>query len=224
MIKIPFEVNNGIKNMQIDKDLLEDAIQKKTKEHIFRLYAWSPKCISLGRNQKVNFINTEVQKLYDIDIVRRLTGGRALLHDNELTYSYICPISSLQHGDSIIESYKEILSHIFVEPFKKLGINLKIESRTPKNTDLNYCMQISTSADLCYNEKKLIGSAQYRKENYLLQHGSILFNYDKILLEKLFNEKIDETFITCMNEINPDISMLDVINLWSDFHDFWKTI
>lgn len=213
---IPFEVNTGTKNMLVDRDLLETAIKNQSKEHIFRLYAWSPMCISLGRNQKISFINTEVQKKYDIGIVRRLTGGRALLHDKELTYSYICPISGLQHGNSVIESYKEISSKMFIESFKKLGIELEIASRTPHACDLNYCMQISTSADLCYKGKKLIGSAQFRKEGYILQHGSILFNYDKNLLENLFNEKIDKNVLTCMNEINPDISMFNVINLWSD--------
>lgn len=216
---IPFEVNSGKDNMLIDRDLLETAIKSKSKEHIFRLYAWSPKCISLGRNQKINFINTDVQKKYDIDIVRRLTGGRALLHDKELTYSYICPVSGLKNGDSIIESYKEISSKMFLNQFKQLGIELEFVSRTPHNSDLNYCMQISTSADLCYKGKKLVGSAQFRKEGYLLQHGSILFNYDKNLLENLFKEKIDENLMTCINEINPDISMFDVINLWSDFDD-----
>ena len=213
---IPFEVNTGTKNMLIDRDLLETAIKYQSKEHIFRLYGWSPKCISVGRNQRINFINTEVQKKHEIGLVRRLTGGRALLHDKEITYSYICPVSDLQHGDSVIESYKEIASKIFLDSFKQLGIELEITSREPHVCDLNYCMQISTSADLCYKGKKLIGSAQFRKEGYILQHGSILFNYDKELLEKLFNENIDENFITCMNEINPDISMFDVINLWSN--------
>ena len=67
-------------------------------------------------------------------------------------------------------------------------------------------MSISTGADLCFEGKKLIGSAQFRKENYILQHGSILFDYDKDLIERIFGEKIAENSLTCMREINPDIT------------------
>ena len=70
-------------------------------------------------------------------------------------------------------------------------------------------MSISTGADLCYGDKKLIGSAQFRKLNYLLQHGSVLFNYNPELLEKIFNEKTNPD-ITFINEINPSLSRADV--------------
>ena len=71
--------------MQIDSDLLDNAIKNQTKEPIFRLYGWSPACVSLGRNQKDDFVDENLLKENGIDIVRRLTGGRALLHDNEIT-------------------------------------------------------------------------------------------------------------------------------------------
>lgn len=212
---IPFEVNTGIKNMQIDRELLENAIKRQEREHIFRLYGWSPRCVSLGRNQKTDFIDRNTLKKYNIDLVKRLTGGRALMHDKELTYCYVCPISSLENGDSIIASYREILQ-IFFEPFKMLGIDLEISERKHSNYDVNYCMQISTSADMCYKGKKLIGSAQYRKDGYILQHGSILFDYDKKLLEEIFKEQIDTNVITCMKEINPNISIVDLLHLWDN--------
>ena len=212
---IPFEVKTGTENMLFDKELLDSAIDKQMQEHIFRLYGWSPKCVSIGRNQRIEDINTNFLKENKIDLVRRLTGGRALLHDKELTYSYICPASTLENGDSIIGSYKEI-AQIFLEAFKKIGIELEIIQRKPISQDLNYCMQISTSADLCYKGKKLIGSAQYRKDGYILQHGSILFDYDRELLEKIFNDPIDTNVMTSIKEINPDITMLDLVNLWSN--------
>ena len=77
---IKFGTYTGQENMQIDSDLLDNAIEAQSQEPVFRLYAWSPKCVSLGRNQVVN------EKDYNgIDVVRRVTGGRALLHDNEIT-------------------------------------------------------------------------------------------------------------------------------------------
>ena len=212
MIFLPFEINTGAFNMQKDADLLENAIKDKLSESIFRLYGWSPACVSLGRNQKIAFIDENFLQSNNIDIVRRLTGGRALLHDNEITYSYVCPVSSLEHGENVTESYKEI-SQIFIDKFKKLGIELEFGGK-PARGHFDYCMLVSTGADLCCNGKKLIGSAQFRKEGYILQHGSILYDYDKTLLEKIFNEPINTSSITCIREINPAISPKDIIDLF----------
>ncbi len=212
MIFLPFEINTGAFNMQKDADLLENAIKDKLSEPIFRLYGWSPACVSLGRNQKIAFIDENFLQSNNIDIVRRLTGGRALLHDNEITYSYVCPVSSLEHGENVTESYKEI-SQIFIDKFKKLGIELEFGGK-PARGHFDYCMLVSTGADLCCNGKKLIGSAQFRKEGYILQHGSILYDYDKTLLEKIFNEPINTSSITCIREINPAISPKDIIDLF----------
>lgn len=209
---IEFGINTGEKNMQIDNDLLESAIKNQTKEPIFRLYAWAPACVSLGRNQSDEFLDKDFLKSKNIDVVRRLTGGRALLHDKELTYSYICPVSSLEKGESVVNSYKEI-SQILIDGFAQLGINLEFPQNKRPHTKFDYCMSISTGADLSYQGKKLIGSAQFRKEGYILQHGSILFDYNKELIEKIFNEKTDENSLTCLREINPDIVINAVVEV-----------
>lgn len=211
----PFEVNTGAVNMQIDRELLENAISKQSKEPIFRLYGWSPACVSLGRNQKADFLDRNLLKDKNIHVVKRLTGGRALLHDREITYSYIAPFYTFEHGDSIVGTYKEI-GQIFIEKFKKLGIELEYQDKRHTNMNINYCMQVTTSADLCYKGKKLIGSAQFRKEGYVLQHGSILFNYNKDLLENVFKESIDTSHITCMNDIDEHITFADVLSLWDE--------
>ena len=212
MIFLPFEIKSGLENMQKDAGLLDDAIKNKLEEPVFRLYGWAPPCVSLGRNQKSDFLDVKFLKENNIDVVRRLTGGRALLHDSEITYSYVCPISSLKHGENVTESYKEI-SQIFIDKFKQLGIELEFGGR-PARGHFDYCMLVSTGADLCHNGKKLIGSAQFRKEGYILQHGSILYDYDKNLLEKIFNEPVNTSSITCIKEINPNITKNDIINLF----------
>ena len=145
-----------------------------------------------------------------------MTGGRALLHDNEITYSFICPESFLQNGSHIVSSYKEI-SQILIDKFKKLGIDLDFGASKPIKTGFDYCMLISTGADLCYKEKKLIGSAQCRSHGYILQHGSILYDYDKKLLEEIFKEKVSTDEITSIKEINPKLSkekIIDILNEW----------
>ena len=76
-------------------------------------------------------------------------------------------------------------------------------------------MLLSTGADLCYQNKKLIGSAQCRKNGYILQHGSILYDYDKALLEDIFNEEIDTNSITTIKEIDKNLTKEKVIEILS---------
>lgn len=213
---IPYEVKTGKENMQIDENLINSAISSSSQETVFRLYGWKPYCISLGRNQKANFVDKEFLKSQNIDCVRRLTGGRALLHADEVTYSYVCPINSLHKGANVIASYMEI-SQILINAFQKIGIELNFGGTKKYNGHANYCMLVSTGADLCFQNRKLIGSAQLRKEGYILQHGSILYDYDKNLLEKIFGESIDTSSITSIKEINPSISKEDIINVLGSF-------
>lgn len=228
---IKFNTYTGKENMQIDSDLLGSAIEEQSQEPIFRLYAWSPKCVSLGRNQAEISVN-------GVDVVRRVTGGRALLHDNEITYSYISPVSIIPNGETIKESYKYI-SGILINFFKTLGVELEFGGnnlipsplvgegvrRTGEgaakskviSTKHDYCMLISTGADVCYKGKKIIGSAQYRKNGYILQHGSILFGYDKELLEKLFHEEVSPDSITTVNEILPQMTKEEFVEKFEAF-------
>lgn len=200
--------------MRIDSDLLDSAIENKLDYPIFRLYAWKPACVSLGRNQKDDFLDRSFLKENNIDVVRRLTGGRALLHTDEITYSFICPTSYLKNGEHVVSSYKEI-SRILIGKFKTIGIDLDFGSNKPIKTGFDYCMLISTGADLCYHGKKLIGSAQCRKQGYILQHGSILYDYDKALLEKIFKEPVSTDEITSIKEINPKLTKEKIIDILS---------
>lgn len=209
---LPYHTNCGQVNMNIDSELLESSIRDGKKEPIFRLYGWNPPCVSLGRNQNDSFLNREFLKKNNIDVVRRLTGGRALLHDNEITYSFICPISYLENGEHVVSSYKEI-SQILIDKFKKLGIELSFGSEKPVKTGFDYCMLISTGADLCYQGKKLIGSAQCRKNGYILQHGSILYDYNRTLLEQIFNEPVNTDEITTVKEINPNLTKEEILKV-----------
>lgn len=200
--------------MRIDSDLLDSAIENKLDYPIFRLYAWKPACVSLGRNQKDDFLDRSFLKENNIDVVRRLTGGRALLHADEITYSFICPTLYLKNGEHVVSSYKEI-SRILIGKFKTIEIDLDFGSNKPIKTGFDYCMLISTGADLCYHGKKLIGSAQCRKQGYILQHGSILYDYDKALLEKIFKEPVSTDEITSIKEINPKLTKEKIIDILS---------
>ena len=195
---IDYKVYTGQENMDIDVQLLEQSIKEQAQEPIFRLYGWSPACVSLGRNQKDDFVDYDLLKSMGIDVVRRLTGGRALLHDDEITYSFICPVSYLKNGGNVVESYKEICQ-MLIDAFAKQGID--------------YCMLVSTGADLCYQGKKLIGSAQFRKEGYILQHGSILYRYNKDILERIFKNPVSTSEIVAISEFAPDLSREKIVEL-----------
>lgn len=212
---VEYEIRTGAENMRFDAELLECAIRDKAEEPVFRLYGWSPACISLGRNQKDVFLDYEFMKTLGLDVVRRLTGGRALLHDDEITYSFICPVSYLPHGENVAGSYKDIC-RLLIDKFSEIGIDLTLGAEKGVHTKFDYCMLVSTGADLCWHGKKLIGSAQFRKEGYILQHGSILYDYDRNLLEKIFKEPVSTEDITCIKEINPSISRSDIVELLSN--------
>lgn len=211
---IPYKVYSGAENMKIDEEILNSAIHNQSQEPVFRLYGWSPRCVSLGRNQKDDFVDYEKFRKLGIDVVRRLTGGRALLHDIEITYSFVCPENYLKNGGNVTQSYMEI-SQILIDGFKNLGIDLEFGGGKSVNTKFDYCMLISTGADLCYEGRKFIGSAQCRKNGYILQHGSILYDYNRELLEELFKEKVDKSSIISIKEINPNLTKDCIINIFN---------
>ena len=100
-----------------------------------------------------------------------------------------------------------------IDKFKLLGIDLEFGTQKPIKTGFDYCMLISTGADLCYKGRKLIGSAQCRKNGYILQHGSILYDYDKELLEKIFKEPVSTDEIISIKEINPILTKSQIIDI-----------
>lgn len=213
---IKYGIFSGADNMRIDSELLEEAILHNYNDPIFRLYGWSPMCISLGRNQKEGVgVNIGVN-FKDIDVVRRVTGGRALLHDNEITYSCIVPITYIPNGESVTASYKYISSYL-IRFFETLGVKLSIGENKKVSTKFDYCMLVSTGADVCYEGKKIIGSAQFRKNGYILQHGSILFGYNKELLKNLFHEEVSNDKITTVKEILPDLTKEEFIKKFEVF-------
>ena len=203
-----FSVNSGSLNMEIDAQMLENAVANYEKNILFRLYGWSPKCISLGRNQKDDFLTGE------IEAVRRLTGGRALLHDDEITYCCVAPADAIPNGQSVVDSYKYI-SGILIDFFRTLGVELDFGENKRVSTHYDYCMLLSTGADVCYKGQKIIGSAQCRKNGYILQHGSILFGYDKSLLENLFHEEVKG--IVTVNEILPTLTKEEFVKKFEEF-------
>ncbi len=157
--------NNAYINMAIDEVLLSSRVP------VLRFYKWEPAAVSIGRYQDLNEIDMEYCADNNIDVVRRITGGKAVLHEMELTYSFV--IDKEMMPRSIIESYK-IISNAIIQGIRTLGLNPEMNSSKIKNRDNPVCFQESSFNELTINRKKFVGSAQVRKNGKLLQHGSIL--------------------------------------------------
>jgi len=150
-----------------------------------------------------------VRLLFDVDT--SLVGGTQT--DKTGAFAVEAPYGKFRLVVDFI-GYKTFVKRKIAVTPKKLEINLDFGQKKT-HTKFDYCMSVSTGADLCFEGKKLIGSAQLRKEGYILQHGSILFDYDKDLIERIFGEKIAENSLTCLKEINPSITYEEVKNIFS---------
>lgn len=145
---------------------------------MLRFYGWKPWTISLGANQKESDFDQEKLKEYGFGLVRRPTGGRAVLHANELTYSFVCPI---ENGLKPQDIYREI--HIFlVKGLKEIGAKELGFEKSQINFSEFYkrelvsisCFASSARYEIEWKGKKIVGSAQRVFGKSLLQHGSIL--------------------------------------------------
>ncbi|MHC4322117.1 MAG: lipoate--protein ligase family protein, partial [Planctomycetota bacterium] len=133
-----------------------------------------------------NEIDLEYCAENDIDVVRRITGGKAVLHEKELTYSFIIDKEIMPR--SIIESYK-IISSAIIQGLRTLGLNPEMNSSKIENRDYPICFQEPSLNELTINRKKFVGSAQIRKKGKLLQHGSILTGINTEKHSSCFKEK-----------------------------------
>jgi lipoate-protein ligase A len=165
--------------MARDMGLMDRA--RESGEAVFSVYSWQRPTLSLGRNQTASG-KYDVKRIAErgVDVVRRPTGGRALLHWREVTYSVTAPISP---SDSLARSYERI-NRILLDGLSRLGVRA-IESRgglpTPRPGELP-CFAQPAEGELVVDGAKLVGSAQFRENGALLQHGSILIADDQAMI------------------------------------------
>jgi lipoate-protein ligase A len=163
----------GAWNMAVDESILEH-IGRGEVAPTLRLYAWDPPCLSLGYAQPFADVNVERLIERGWDVVRRPTGGRAILHTDEITYSVIAPADEPRVVGSILESYNR-LSTALLQAVKALGLPVEVKEEIAAGhpTPNPVCFEVPSSYEITVNGKKLIGSAQARKRDMVLQHGSL---------------------------------------------------
>ncbi|MDQ0337672.1 lipoate-protein ligase A [Caldalkalibacillus uzonensis] len=214
-------------NMALDEAVLLLHGEGKVPPTI-RFYTWQPPTLSIGYFQKVEKeINMEAVRQHGLGFVRRITGGRAVLHDQELTYSVVVKESHPLIPSSVTEAYR-VLSTGLLLGFKRLGLNAyfatpqteeeKNELRHPRSS---VCFDSPSWYELVVEGRKVAGSAQTRQKGVVLQHGSILLDVDVDLLFEVFNfanervkERLKQQFLhkaVAINQLRTDPASMEEV-------------
>lgn len=165
---------HGSWNMAVDEAILEAATRGDVPPTL-RLFAWQPACLSLGYAQTVADVDRTRLTQRGWDLVRRPTGGKAILHTDELTYSVSGPQTEPRLAGSVLESYRR-LSVALLKALHLLGIPAQSQAETlhrenePKGP---VCFEAPSNYEITVGGKKLIGSAQSRRRDGVLQHGTL---------------------------------------------------
>jgi lipoyl(octanoyl) transferase len=171
----------GAHNMAVDEAIMLSVSDGKSLPTL-RLYDWSPLCLSLGYGQRLRDAELNRIDTAGWQIVRRPTGGKAILHGNELTYSVTIPKEhELAEGD-VVESYRRI-SEALLTALRYLGLSPASEMQAKGNSGLGaVCFEVPSHYEITAGGKKLIGSAQLRRKEGILQHGTLPLHGDIALI------------------------------------------
>ena len=219
-------LNSGVFNMQYDEQLAREVASGNRLPTV-RVYGWRPAAISFGWNQQLDEIDVETANRSGIDVVRRPTGGRAILHSDELTYSVV---KVVEH-ESISAVYQAI-SLALVRGLKELGIEAALEKVQPDFSSLYHtrsgavCFSSSARNEIKVAGRKLVGSAQrrfyYSGKEVVLQHGSILlgpdhlrivdfFKLDGPIERKVLRQELSDKTTTISSIVGSSLSFTDVV-------------
>jgi lipoate-protein ligase A len=209
-------IHSGVFNMEYDEALAR-ALVEGTGQSIIRVYGWRPFAISLGWNQSVDEIDLTKASREGIDVVRRPTGGRAILHANELTYSVVM----LVKGKNVLTVYDDI-SRALVAGLRELGALVAIEKSQPhfpslyRKTSAVACFSSTGRYEIKCGGKKLVGSAQRRYaagdgEEVVLQHGSILIGSEHKQMVDFLNLPSEEQRVALLQELDEKTTELSTV-------------
>lgn len=188
-------------NMARDEALLAEAAPT------VRLYGWRPAGVSLGRSQTESDVDLDAARGWGIDVVRRVTGGGAILHnESEVTYAVVLPLDHPGLPKDITGSFAFVSAGI-VRALRHLGAPAEIES-VPDNTRETLCYVRKQGTNVVVNGRKISGGAQRRDGRALLQHGTVIVDRDEARMARLF--RTDEAQIrervTSLREEGVDVS------------------
>ena len=198
--------------MAIDEAIFRDTIKNK-KPPTLRFFGWCPAAVSIGYFQELkNEIHFNRCRLSGVDIVRRMTGGKAVYHSDEITYSLTAGNSDKLFPDNIIGTYEKI-SLCLARGLSLLGINAQLAKAVAPSKEqdkTSCCFSVPSGNELLVAGRKICGSAQMRTHGGFLQHGSLLMTFDPVETAALIlspqtpepDEKL-RCSVTAVNEVIP---------------------
>ncbi|MBN1164520.1 MAG: lipoate--protein ligase family protein [Candidatus Krumholzibacteriota bacterium] len=195
---------SGYLNMATDEFLLE-RVERGGGAPVLRLYSFQPPAVTIGFHQAAHrAVDVEALRRDGIDLVRRITGGRALLHDGEITYSLAAPLDAKVFGSGLRETFLSI-SRALVRSLAILGVEAQVApgpNHTRKVEKSGPCLASASRYELTVRGKKIAGSAQRRKKTSFLQHGSILLDRTSAGITSYLAKSFDSwgEFITSLSE------------------------
>ncbi|HPC74963.1 MAG: biotin/lipoate A/B protein ligase family protein [Syntrophales bacterium] len=177
---IPFRESSAFENMAMDEALLLHG-GRKTSVPTLRFFGWSPPAVSLGYFQDARLeVNLSYCREHGIDVVRRPTGGKAVYHDREVTYSFVAAENHPLFPGGILGTYR-VISAAILKALAGLGVEAEMtaEGRPVAPDGLaSFCFSVPSRYELIVKGRKICGSAQTRSRGVFLQHGSILMDFE----------------------------------------------
>ena len=174
-----FETWNMPGDLNMALDVVLGRMSFEMDEAFLRLYSWERPTVSFGKHQEVTCPGRYV-------CVVRPTGGRAVLHWKEITYSLVFPRGWVEYSLSVLGLYRR-MSEIFSSAFRRLGIPVEVSEGFGNLRNPN-CFSSGARYELTVSGRKFMGSAQMRTREFVLQHGSILLEYDERAVEEVFGD------------------------------------
>lgn len=188
---INFELHDAYTNMAIDEAIFVMR-EKLSLPSTLRFYSWQPPAISIGYFQKANNPLLNKYKKEGLTFVRRFTGGGAILHKDEITYSLTCSLYHFPFFKDVIKAQR-IIHQAIILGLNNIGINTKLNEKEAESNSY-FCFVKPTSFDIVKGEKKIAGSSQRRKNKAFFQHGSILLN-NEVLPRNIDKKEIIKNLI-----------------------------
>ena len=171
--------------MAVDEAIFEGV--QRGGQPALRLYSWEPACLSLGYAQPFGDVDLDALNQRGWQVVRRVTGGRAILHGDELTYSVMAPDGEPRVAGDLLASYRRISGALLLAVNKlQVAAEAKNAEKADSPREQPVCFEAPSSYEILAGGKKLIGSAQARRKGGVLQHGTLpLFGDLKRIVEVL---------------------------------------
>ena len=168
------DFRDGVSNMAVDMAVAE-AVAEGSQLPTLRLYGWEPFCLSLGYGQRAREADLPALNRHGWALVRRPTGGKAILHGDELTYSLCLPLDHELASGDVIESYRRISAGLLLG-LEQIGLSAsaKHQGAGVRQSEAGpVCFDVPSHYEIVVDGRKLVGSAQMRRKGVILQHGTI---------------------------------------------------